>query len=368
MTAGSRSKRCGICHERTKCGRYSKKVNQLSWLVFQSGTPHAGLVLILLLILLLVLTSLSTVAQTPGANRRTLIYGLIVTAQGLPVARATVEVRDLRGIKMAAGFTDIAGRFAITMGAKLGEYVIVAAKELQIGDERITLDRLDREVTIALPAASASAAATSLQMYTVSAQELRMPAKVRAHLKVAHEKFSKSNFAGAEREIDQALQADSICAAAFSMRALLRLSSRDFEGAIEDATRALALDPTDADAYLALATAYNSLAEFGKAETAAQQALGMRPAFWQGRLELAKSFYGEGRFILALRELDELNKDFPDVHLIRADVLQCLQRSPEAAEEFSQFLREAPNDPRSGQIRQIVNQVSGTAMLPSSGQ
>jgi Tfp pilus assembly protein PilF len=58
-------------------------------------------------------------------------------------------------------------------------------------------------------------------MYTVSAQQLRVPTKVRAHLKLAQREFSRSNLGGAEKEIDQALQGDSICAAAFSMRALL---------------------------------------------------------------------------------------------------------------------------------------------------
>jgi hypothetical protein len=89
-----------------------------------------------------------------------------VTAQGHPVPRAAVEVRNLRGIKMAAGFTDTAGSFAVTTVAKPGEYVILAAKELQVGDERITLDQADREVTIALPFAAAGG--TSQQMYTVS--------------------------------------------------------------------------------------------------------------------------------------------------------------------------------------------------------
>jgi tetratricopeptide (TPR) repeat protein len=211
-----------------------------------------------------------------------------------------------------------------------------------------------------------AAAQISGEMYTVSAQELRVPAKARAHLKVAQREFSRSNFAGARKEIDQALQVDSICAPAFSMRALLRLAAKDLNGAIEDATRALAIDPTEADANVALATAYNSLGEFQKAEAAAQQTLGMRPDFWQGRLELAKAFYGQERLVLALSELDELNKDFPDVHLVRANILMRLNRSEEAAIEFSRFLREAPNDRRREQIQQIVKPANANdAWAPS---
>lgn len=359
MVADSRSSRCRIRHERTSRRSYSKKVNQLTCLVIERSTSLACL----LLPLSLLLASLASSAQTPDASRPTFIHGLILTADGQPVARATVELRDLRGMKMAVGFTDSAGRFAITTTAMPGEYVLLGAKELQIGDERITLDHSDREVTIPFPIASANAAAAPSQpMYTVSAQELRVPAKARAHLKLAHQEFSKLNFAGAEREIDQALQVDSICAAAFSMRALLRLASRDPKGAIEDATLALALDSGEVDAYVALATAYNSLREFQSAETAAQQALSRRPDFWQARLEMAKALYGAGRFVPALRELDELSNDFPDVHLVRANILQRLDRSPEAAEQFSQFLREAPNDPRSEQIKRIVASLTAVAI------
>jgi hypothetical protein len=126
------------------------------------------------------------------------------------VVRATVELRDLRGMKMAVGLTESAGKFAITTAAMPGEYVLLVEKEPEIGDERITLDQSHREVTIAFPVASGTAAAPSQAMYTVSAQELRVPAEARAHLKLAHQEFRKLNFAGAEREIDQALQVDSI--------------------------------------------------------------------------------------------------------------------------------------------------------------
>jgi tetratricopeptide (TPR) repeat protein len=205
-----------------------------------------------------------------------------------------------------------------------------------------------------------------LPTYAVSVQELGVPGKARTHLRLAQVKFSKLNFAGAQKEIDQALQADSVYAAAFAMRAVLRLAARDFHGAIEDATRSLALDPREADAYVVLATAYNSQKEFQKAEAAALRALGMRPDFWQGRLELAKAFYGQGRLILALRELDELNKDFPDAHLVRANILVLLGCGEEAAKEFSQFLHEAPDDPRREQVELIVSRTTGTGILTSS--
>jgi len=92
----------------------------------------------------------------------------------------------------------------------------------------------------------------------------------------------------------------------------------------------------------------------------------MRPDFWQGRLEMAKALYGEGRLVLALRELDELHKDFPDVHLVRANTLVGLARRDEAVREFGLFLQEAPRDRRSDQIRRIVAGINESTSPASS--
>lgn len=269
MVAGPRFSRGGIWRHGINCRRYSKKVNQVSWLFAEPGISTACL----LLSLIFLLTSFTAAAQSANAIRP-----------------------------------------------------------------------------------------------TVSVQELRVPAKARAHLEAAQREFSRLNLAGAEREIERALQADSTFAAAFSMRAVLRLASRDPNRAIDDATRAVALDPAEPGAYVALATAFNSLGEYQRAEAAAQRALTMRPDFWQARLELAKAFYGEGRLVLALRELDELNRDFPDVHLVRANLLVRLNRSEEAMQEFREFLQEAPNDSRKEQVEQILNPANRTGAPTPSRQ
>jgi tetratricopeptide (TPR) repeat protein len=170
------------------------------------------------------------------------------------------------------------------------------------------------------------------------------------------------NFDRASREVDSALRADPGCAQAFSMRAFIKLAKKDSQGAVADAKRAALLDPGDAESFIALTMAYNSLKDFQKAEEAVQHALSLRPDSWQARLELAKSFFGQGEFVLALCELDLANIDFPDAHLVRGNVLMRLGRRPEAVEEFDTFVREAPNDPRGEQIQRIAE-----TMPPANG-
>jgi tetratricopeptide (TPR) repeat protein len=249
------------------------------------------------------------------------------------------------------GVTDSSGNFEIRGTAEPGEYHFIAVRAFQIRDERIQLDQPDLEASLALPTDSANAVPAH---YIVSATRLGVPAKAWTHLAAAHRELSKMNFDEASREVDGALRVDPACAQAFSMRAFIKLAAKDPQGAVADAQRAASLDPGDAESFIALTMAYNSLKDFQKAEETVRHALRLRPDSWQGRLELAKSFYGRGDLVLALCELDLANIDFPDAHLVRGNVLMCLGRKQEAVDEYSAFLHEAPNDPRSEQIHHIA--------------
>jgi Tfp pilus assembly protein PilF len=305
------------------------------------------------LLLLLFSAAVDSTAQVPSVGSEQLLHGSIFTSQGQPAAAVTVEMRDLRGIKVASGVTDSTGNFEISGNAEPGEYVFVALKEFEIRDEAIRLDRPGLEVSLALPA-DPGIGPRAPAPYTVSAKQLRISPKAGKHLAAANREFGKMNLDRASREVDRALRADPACARAFSMRALIKLAEKDPHAAAEDARRAVLLDPDDAESFVVLAMSYNSLGEFHKAEEAEEQALRRHPDSWQGRLELATSYYGEGDFIRALCELDSANIDFPDAHLVRGNVLIRLGRELEAREEFATFLREAPHDPRADQIHRIA--------------
>jgi tetratricopeptide (TPR) repeat protein len=310
---------------------------------------------------LLLLATISATAQVPAKNVPKPIYGSVVNGQGRAVAFATFEVRNVHGVKIAAGVSDAAGKFAFEPASRAGDYVVLAANELYVTEQQVTVDTRVREVILTLLDPSRNSAFTHREAFTVPARQLRVPEAARKYLRLANLEFSRSNAESAEADVDQALKVDSSFAAALSMRAFLRLASRSLAGAIEDAQRAVALDPADAGAYLALGTAYNSLGEFPRAEETLRNALGLRPELWQAELEMAKAFYGQHRFVAALYELDKLSNDFPDVHLVRANVLERLGRSGEAVAEFSQFLKQDPDDPRSEQVRRIV---AGTPSIP----
>jgi tetratricopeptide (TPR) repeat protein len=355
---GAGSSRAVLHTFRSSCSRYYQNVDRLNGLSTPSRIGLSGLSLVFLLLSV----SVDLGAQVFNAIGQELLHGSIFTAQGQPAVEATVELRDLHGIKVASAVTDSTGNFEINSAATPGEYVFLVTSGYQMRYEQILLAQPGLEMSLALPAAAVSPAPAGPR-YIVSAKQFRVPAKARKRLTAAQESFKELKIDGAEQEIDDALRADPAFAQAFAMRAFIRLAQKDVNGAVEDARRAASLDPEDAESFVALAMSYNSLREFQEAEDAAWRALSLRTESWQGRLELAKALYGQGRFVVALREMDELNQDFPDVHLVRANVLARLNRAQEAAEEFERFLQQAPEDPRSEQVRRIVAQC---ASAPSS--
>jgi tetratricopeptide (TPR) repeat protein len=179
--------------------------------------------------------------------------------------------------------------------------------------------------------------------------------KTRKYIQRAQNEFTQLHTEEALRNLDTALQADPRCAAAFTMRAFIRLATRDFNGALDDATRAASLDPDNTDSSIALSTALNSTRQFQKGADAAAQALMLDIDSWQARLELAKSLYGQNHLVLALHELDLLDVDFADVRLVRANVLMRLGRREEGRAEFARFLKRFPDDPRGPQVRGILS-------------
>ena len=360
MHAGDGSSRFAFCSCHSCCSHHYRNVDQLNGL---SKPGRIGL-FCLSLVFLLLPASVDLRAQVPNAMEQELLHGSIFTAQGQPEAEAAVELRDLRGLKVASAVTDGMGNFEIDSAAGPGEYLFLVSAGYQIRYEEVLLAQPGLEFSLAMPA-SATSPAPAARRYVVSAKQLGIPAKAKKRLAAAQQSFENLKIDEAEHEIDSALRAYPAFAQAFAMRAFIRLARKDGNSAVEDAKRAVSLDGEEAESFVALAMGYNLQREFHEAEDAAWHALSLRSDSWQGRLELAKALYGQGRFVVALREMDDLKPDFPDVHLVRANVLTRLHREQEAAGEFERFLRQAPEDPRSEQVRSIVARgVAQSTFLP----
>jgi tetratricopeptide (TPR) repeat protein len=291
-------------------------------------------------------------AQTsePQVSQK-LVRGVVILS-GHPLAGAIVELCNAEGVELASSVTDDSGEFQIKTDAPPGEYVLLVGEGEQWTDKPIAVNEVDLKMVIAVSALPDRG--PQPPGYTVSPQQLKISASVRHHIAAAQIQFNQQNLPGAMREINQALKLNPASSSALTMRAFMHLAAKEMAAAAEDAGQATRIDSSNAEGYLALGTAYNSLKNYRQAEGALRQALALRPNSWQTRLELAKTWYGQKRFVLALRGLQMVDRDFPDVHLVRANILMYLGRAQEGLAEFRTFLEETPQDPRGEQIRRIL--------------
>ncbi len=289
-----------------------------------------------------------------AAGRSTLIRGVLTTAGGKAIGGALVEILDNAGNIIARSVSDSKGQFEIETDTPAGAYELVVTNSGQLNAERIQLDRVDLNINLTV---SAPPENFNQAHYKISSQQLAISAKTRARITAAQKKIEGGDIPGALTALDAAIKFSPSCSEAWSMRAFVKLSERNAAGAVSDASHAIALDRANAEAYLSLGSAYNSEKDFGRAEASLSRALELRPDSWQAQLELAKAWYGEKRFVLALRQLELVQHDFPDIHLVRANVLISLGRNREGAEEFDSFLQAVPNDRRAPQIRRIIAEI-----------
>jgi tetratricopeptide (TPR) repeat protein len=311
------------------------------------------------LYLLLLFVSGTALLSQSSPDRPKSLHGSITVAPGQSAAGVAVELWGLRGTKLASSITDRTGSFEIAGPKEPGEYILLVDSGFHIKSQQVRLADSAIELNLILPASDYAAHIAG--RYMVSAQQAAVPARARASLRSAQKRFREAKVNEALKEIDNALHADPDFARALTMRAFLQLAAKNPNGAVEDAKHAILLDPSDAESFVALAMAYNDVENYGDAGQAAERALDLRSDSWQGRLELAESFYGRHDFVVALRELDLAEIDFPDAHLVRGNVLLKLGRPTEAGEEFQTFVQEAPNDPRRQQVDRLITQYVGVS-------
>lgn len=321
---------------------YFYQVNRVTWKCS----------LLLFLLALIIAGTQKSVAEENGPSK--LVRGVLTTLDGNPLSGATVEIFDHAGVQVARSVTDSDGQFAIVTDAAAGEYQLIVTNSGQLNAEWVQLGRTDLNIKLAV---SPVQKGLDQAEHTISARQLAMPSKTRARIAAAQKKFDEGNISGAIHQLNTALTLSPSCSEAWSMRAFIRLSDRDLAGAIRDASRASELDRNNAEALVALGTALNSQKSFDTAESNLRRALALNPGSWQAQLELAKAWYGQKRFVMALRQLDLIPRDFPDIHLVRANILMNLGRKREGAEEFEVFLRAVPGDRRAAQIKAIMAEI-----------
>jgi tetratricopeptide (TPR) repeat protein len=283
----------------------------------------------------------------------------VTTASGAPAENARVELRDIvTGQLVTSGYTNASGALELP-GIQPTTYLVDVTHGLSEFKEKADMRIGDRNMAVRLPGGEDSEKVESAN--TVSVAQYKVPSKARSEYKKADEALHKGKKKECAEHLAKALEIYSNFAEALTLRGILNLDSHDSDKAVADIEAAIKADPSYGFAYIALGATYNSLSRFDDAIRTLDRGVSFSPDVWQGYFEMAKARLGKGEFQLALRQLDKaqslVREAYPSIHLAKAHALLALKQYPDAMNELQAFLNEAPNDARSADARQTLEQM-----------
>ena len=288
------------------------------------------------------------------ASSQGIVQGRVVTIANNPISDVQIELESLQEGRIVEAFSDSNGRFSI--GVPQGSYVIRAAS----GTQLVTLDLRVNPGVNPVELTMSQQSNTNASRSVVSAQEIRVPEKARKALQKAEEAAAKHQYDDAYRNIDKALQVCPTYAQAFAMRGVLERDSHP-DQALVDTETAIKHDPHYGMGYVALGSVLTALGRFDDAVRSLEHAIAMLPASWQGYFEMSRALIGKRNYTAALDQIERASrltsKDYPFVHLAKADIFFGLHQNDAAAKELEAYLREEPNGPKSLQARQVLDKL-----------
>ncbi len=285
------------------------------------------------------------------------VTGTVRTLDDKPVQDAVIEVRDSQGALVGQVYSNPAGGFSVTE-LRPGIYGVTARAGLSEAHERIVVQGMQAFVTLRLPNSTDSTAGNSA---SVSVAEMKVPDKARAAFRKGQEAFNRGDAEDARKQADRALKIYPDYAQALTLRGILSLQLHKNEDARQDLEKAVQLDPNYGMGFIALGSEYNVLDRYDDALHVLDRGVSLSPNMWQGYFERARSFLGKRQFANALTELNKtaqfIIRDFPLIHLLRANALIGVQNYLSAETELQTYLDQAPQGEDVDSARRVLSRI-----------
>ena len=279
------------------------------------------------------------------------VSGIATALDGSPLNDCRIELHESgRGSVLATTTTGPTGGFEFR-NVPSGKYEVIAISRLEQAHETVQVRYSQAIVELRLNVQRPDKTDTAA---TVSVSELKIPEKARGEWAKGQHALFKNRLQDARKHADRALAIAPQYAQALTLRGILKLGENDTQGGIADLQQAIHNDPNYAMGYIALGAGLNAQRNFEDAERTLQRGMSLDPNAWQGWFELTKTEIALGKFNDALKHItraQELNKDYPSIHLLMAHALLGNHQYSRAVEEFEVFLSEDPNSPHAKNAR-----------------
>lgn len=283
------------------------------------------------------------------------VVGSVQSADNQPMDNVRVELRDIAtGVVVGYSYTGMGGSFEFNQLPQ-GSYEVVALSGTQKAEERVQVNSMSTSVQLRLPTIKPN---DGMGNRAISVSQYRIPDAARNELRKAQEASAKNKHDDAVKHLNRALEIQPNFAEALTARATYKLDQQDLEGAIDDLQHAVQGDANYALAYTVLGSVFNMQSKFDDALRSLQRAESLAPDVWQTHFELGRGYAGKGDYAASLKSLDRAEKlvpkDYPLLHLIRANDQMGLGQFAQAADELKSFIQKNPASPHVDQAKKML--------------
>jgi tetratricopeptide (TPR) repeat protein len=172
--------------------------------------------------------------------------------------------------------------------------------------------------------------------------------------------FKKHDAGASIDEFKRAVKLDPWYGQAYLLLGLAQMQMQlwgDAQWAFEEAAK---VEPGNAKAYLGAGSALNEQKNYVEAQKALQHSLEIRPDSAEAHYELARSFWGMGKWQAAephVRQAIELNKEYAGPHALMGDIYLQREDAESALAEFEECLRLDPQGSLAPSAKEIIAQL-----------
>jgi tetratricopeptide (TPR) repeat protein len=208
-----------------------------------------------------------------------------------------------------------------------------------------------------------SSAQTQQSTYAVSVRELSIPPKALRAFEQGMELLAKKDPAGSLPHFQRAISEYAGYFEAYDRIGAAELKLWHVPEAEQAFRKAIDVSGGQfAHPLLALGAILDEQKNFAEAESVSRKGLGLDPESWTGRYYLALALFGLNRMIEAeenVREALRRKADFPEAHLLLADIHRRKEDYPALVKDLDEYLKLAPDGPANARVKAIRESVRG---------
>ena len=308
--------------------------------------------------LFLCLCCFTTVAGSQGSSSSpskrpegALIQGVTQSALKVPIPQMQVRLRNLSNGDIVTGTSDSTGTFQFV--APEGNYVLSTSLATDTAEQKLRVTDRQHIVNLTIP----SRKTVHIEQPAISVSQLRIPFEARKALQDGLAASTKNKMKEAIDDTNKAVDLYPQYATALATRAILERNN-NLQQALIDAQRAIEFDPNFGLGYVALGSVYTESGRFDDAVRTLNRAIAIQPDAWSGAYEMFRALVGRGDYSAATIQLQRtcnlVPKNFPFLHLAKADVLIGLNDRASAIRELEAYLKEAPDSPESANATMLL--------------